>query len=289
MTEDQGDLAIFVGRDHNREMSKNVLVALLAVGLGASPAAAETVTMSAGQLGDPTLLRVLREVYPDLSPTGKASQYKGVRLLPDSVDGDAGKPGSVDLDLARNGNAPDQAIVTMGAARYMLVLAENLLIAAQLAPRYRFLDAVAVQTDPGGPPFVPAAFLIAPDTPAVLVLNAHHNSQEGFVDYLLLGFVGDRLAPVYQGPALYSLSSNDAACEAKVVTQQLQAFEPLPSSHSGFADLSLIVEEQGECRNGDKVTMLPAKRAKAVLTWDASQRKYVGGAKELELLGKRPQ
>jgi hypothetical protein len=125
--------------------------------------------------------------------------------------------------------------------------------------------------------------------PGILVKNAHHNSQESFVHYMLLGFVGDRLSLLYQGPSLYSVSSTDQACEEKVVTQQLDSFTPLPTSHDGFVDLSLEVVEQSECRNGGKTTERAVKRIDAVLTWNAAMRKYEGGEKELASLGGRPQ
>jgi hypothetical protein len=120
-------------------------------------------------------------------------------------------------------------------------------------------------------------------------MNAHHNSQEGFVDYMLLGLIRGRLSQLYQGPSLYSIQSNDSVCEVKVVTQRLEAFGPLPTRHDGFADLSLKAAEEGACRNGDRTTTLPVKRVDAVLTWDAQTQKYTGGEKELASLAKRPQ
>jgi hypothetical protein len=266
-------------------MGRKFLAALTIIPCAASLASAQTVSMAPIRLNDPDVFRLLREVYPDLEPGEKATWYKGVRVLPNSVDSDADKPGTVDVDL----RSASQAGVTVGAARYLFLIAENHLIAGQVAPTYRFLDAVAAQTDPGGPPDVSAAFALASGVPAIVVKNAHHNSQEGFVDYMLLGLVGDRLSVLYQGPSLYSVSSNDPACEEKVVTQQLDSFAPLPTSRDGFVDLSLKVVEQGECRNGGKATTLPVRHVNAVLTWNVTARKYEGGEKELASLGRRPQ
>jgi len=266
-------------------MGRKFLIGVLLLLCSAPLAHAQTVSLEPVRLGDPDVMRTLREVYPDLGADGKAMHFKGVRVLPDSVDGDADKPGPVDVDL----RAASQASVTIGPTRYLLVMAENQLIAAEVAPAYTFLDAVAVQTDPGGPPSVTAAFALASSVPGILVVNAHYNSQEGFVDYMLLGFVGGRLSPLYRGPSLYSVQSNDPACEEKVVTQRLEAFGSLPTSHDGFADLSLKVAEEGECRTGATTTMLSAKRVSVVLTWNAETRKYAGGEKELASLARRPQ
>lgn len=73
------------------------------------------------------------------------------------------------------------------------------------------------------------------------------------------------------------------------MTQHLESFAPLPTNRDGFADLSLKVVEQGECRNSGRTTGLPAKRADVVLTWNATTWKYEGGEKELASLGRRPQ
>jgi hypothetical protein len=131
-------------------MGRKLLLGLLVILCAAQLARAQTVSLEPVRLGDPDVVRTLREVYPDLGAGGKATQYKGVRLLPDSVDGDADKSGTVDVDL----RTASQATVMIGPMRYLLVMAESQLIAAQVAPAYGFLDAVAVQTDPGGPPTV---------------------------------------------------------------------------------------------------------------------------------------
>lgn len=266
-------------------MGRRFLAAFLAVVCGASLAGAQSLKLEPVRLEDADVLRTLREVYLDLGDDGKATQYRGVRILPDSVDEEADKPRTVDVDLS----GALQGSVTLDRSRYLLAMAQNLLFAARIAPGYRFFDAAAVQTDPGGPPGVMAAFAIAPDVPGIVVVNAHHNSQEGFVDYRLLGVVGGRLAVLYRGPFLYSVALIAPACGEKVVTQRLEAFEPLATRHDGFANLSPRVVEQGECRSGDQTTKLPAKRVSAVLIWNARTQAYEGGEKELASLGKAPQ
>jgi hypothetical protein len=261
-------------------MGRKFLLGLVAGLLMAAPAAADTL-----RLDDPDVLRLLREVYPDLGADGKASQYKGVRVLPDTVDPEADKPATVDLDLAQS--SASQTTLTSGSARYLVVLVDNVLVAAQIAPRYRLLDAVAVQTDPGGPPSVTDMFMIAADVPGMVVLNAHHNSQEGFTDYTLLGFVDGKLVPIYAGPSLYSVQYGDAVCDDKAVTQRLERLAPLSTRRDGVADLALKVVEEDECRAGK--TTKSMKRVEAVLTWNAETRKYVGGEKELASLARRPQ
>jgi hypothetical protein len=259
-------------------MGKALLVGLAAL-LAAASAAADPI-----RLDDPDVLRLVREVYPDLGADGKASRYKGVRVLPESVDAEADKPAAVELDLGRA--SASQTMLTAGAARYLMVMVEGALIAAQAAPGYRFLDAVAAQTDPGGPPGVSDAFMIAADAPAILVRNAHHNSQEGFADYMLLGLVDGRLAPVYRGLLLYSVQYADATCEEKVVVQRLERFAPLATRHGGFADLALTAVEEEECRNAGKPSSPAIRRIDVVLTWAAGAGKYLGGEIELATLSR---
>lgn len=259
-------------------MGRALLLGLAAL-LAAVSAAAEPI-----RLDDPDVLRLVREVYPDLGADGKAGRYQGVRVLPDSVDAEADKPASVELDLGRASTS--QTMLTAGTARYLMVMVEGALIAAQAAPDYRFLDAVAAQTDPGGPPGVSDVFMIAADAPAILVLNAHHNSQEGFADYMLLGLVGGKLAPVYRGPLLYSMQYPDAACEEKVVVQRLERFAPLATRHDGFADLALTAVEEEQCRTAGKPSSPAVKRIDVMLKWDAAAGRYVGGEAELAALNR---
>jgi len=71
---------------------------------------------------------------------------------------------------------------------------EELPMLARVAPDYRFLDALFVQTDPGGNPAIARTFTLAPGYPGAVVVNSHHNSQQGFVNYLLLALVSQSVS-----------------------------------------------------------------------------------------------
>lgn len=257
---------------------------LVAFGLSVAPVAAQGVKLAPIQFGDrldSRLLRVMREIYPDLQPSGKATRFKGAANVPNAVDEAAGNPATGDFDLADGHSA--SAIVNKGGVSHAVVFVGGMVAVAQLAPEFRFEGAIFVQTDPSGPPVVSGVIALAPTTPGVIVLNAHFNSQEGFADYLLLASVGGKLVPVYDGPSLYSASTNDEKCGDKVMTQQLKKLEPLAGSHAGYADLALEVVETVECGGARS-----SKTYAATLTWDGARKKYVGGTKELSGLSSRP-
>lgn len=267
-----------------------MLAGLLA--LLAGPLAAQTATFQPlpfGERLDGDLLRVLREVFPDLAADGKATRYNGVTAVPDSVDDEAGKPAAGQFDLAADRNRPPvHASLMDGAVSYAVVLAADIVIVARTAPGYVYGGALFVRTDPGSPASIESTFLAAPDIVLALVRNAHHNSQEAFADYLLVGLVDGRLAPLHAGPSLYSFSNSDAACDDRTVTQRLEAFRPLTRRRDGYPDISMEIVEEGECRAAGRTVRFPEKRAAAVLTWDAAQKKYVGDPQAFEGLSRRP-
>lgn len=234
-----------------------------------------------------TLLRVLREVWPDLAPDGRAGRFNGARVVPGAVDPDAGKPGAWDMDFARSGDAPTYAVLADGNRRYVAIAIASMLLLARIAPDYRFLDAIFVQTDPGGVPALTHTLMLAPDYPGVVVLNSHHNSQEGFANYLVLALVDGRLASVYDGPFLYSFSIAQGKCEPLTVTQTLSALDMMANKGSHPADLALRVREERVCvsagKQGKPVERLHAFR----LAWDAKRKRYLGGSKELYLTNRK--
>ena len=238
---------------------------------------------------DGPVLRVLREVWPDLKTDGTATRYKGVRAVPGAVDDQAGQPAQGDYDLAAPGTSlPTYLELIDGTTRWLAALAAGILIVADTGQADRFGDALYVQTDPGGAPSLADAFVVAAGTPAVLVMNAHHNSGEGFADYALIGLVEGRLRPLFDGPGLYSSFSGDERCDERSALQELKTFRPLGTQRDGYVDLALEIVETRECRKGGKVVQASSLRASAVLTWDANEKRYKGDLKSLDRLSKRP-
>jgi hypothetical protein len=248
-----------------------LLAAVLA--LFARPAAAQVAIVEFDRTTNRGVLDLLREVFPDMTFRGKATRYTGVRAVSGAVDQDTDQPATGDFDLAAAG-------ATWGVVRdghsdtfYNAVLAGDVLVVGQVEPTYRFGDAINVRTDPGGPPSIYRLYLLAPGVPAVMVRNAHHNSQEGFESYLLLALLGGKLVEVYYGPSLYSVSRATASCDDAREIQRLVKFEAMESRRDGMADMRFEVLAESECR-GDRTTP-SGDRTSTRLRWSASQRKYL--------------
>jgi len=62
-------------------MGRKFLIGVLLLLCSAPLAHAQTVSLEPVRLGDPDVMRTLREVYPDLGADGKAMHFKGVRVL----------------------------------------------------------------------------------------------------------------------------------------------------------------------------------------------------------------
>jgi hypothetical protein len=254
--------------------------------------AAQTATFQPLPFGKPIggdVLRMLREVFPDLTADGTATRYAGVPTVPGAVDDEAVKPATGAFDLAADRMQPlVQAVLNDGAVSYTIVLAVDIVVVARTVPDYVYGGALFVRTDPGGPASIESAFVAAPDIVLVLVRNAHHNSQEAFDEYLLVGLVDGRLALLHVGPSLYSFSDGGPACDDRAVTQRLEGFRPAARHRHGYPDIALEVVEEGECRTAGKTIRPAVKRVSALLTWDAGQKKYVGDPQAFESLSRRP-
>lgn len=279
-----------LGKAKGASRAAAALAGLLA--LLAGPLAAQSAIFSPlpfGEQVDGNLLRMLREVFPDLVADGKATRYAGVPAVPDAVDDDTGKPAVGRFDLAADrARAPVQAVLKDGAASYAVVPVADIVIVARTAPDYVYGGALFVRTDPGGPASIRSVFLAAPGVVMVLVTNAHHNSQEAFTDYLLIGPMDGKLAPLFAGPSLYSSSGSDATCDDRAMTQRLEALQPLAPRRHGYPNLSLRVVEESECRSPGKIAAAPPRQLATVLRWDAAMKKYVGDLRAFDELSKRP-
>ncbi len=268
------------------------LLALLAGPPALRTAAAQTATFQLVPFGERLggdALRMLREVFPDLRADGTATRYAGVPAVPGAVDDEATKSAIGTFDLASDRTRPPvHAVLKDGATNYTVVLAADILVVAQTAPDYVYGGALFVRTDPGGPASIESAFVAAAGVVLVLVRNAHHNSQEAFADYLLAGIVDGKLALLHVGPSLYSFSDGGPACDDRTVTQRLEGFRPLARGRDGYPDIAMEVVQEGECRTAGRTVRLATKRATAVLTWAAGQKKYVGDPLAFEGLSRRP-
>ena len=231
--------------------------------------------------GGATLLDILRARYPDLTAEGKAMRGNRARSVENGVDTSEPGPADEAVDLAEGRDPPTYAVLEDGDARYVLVLVEGTVLAAEIAPRYRFLDALFVQTDPVS---VTAsdAFLMARASPALLITNAHFNAGESFVAYSVIGLVNGRLRPVYDGPFLYSFDAPAGNCEPKRVIQRLERFavHPVPAGH---ARLAMTVTEETLCaRDGREAPLEPLRIFPVALDWDARRGAYAGGSPLLD-------
>jgi hypothetical protein len=170
-----------------------------------------------------------------------------------------------------------------GGTRWSFVLSGGTLAVAQTVPEYRLLDALTVQTDPGGSPAMTRAFVLAPATPALLIANAHHNSQEGFVQHTLLALVDGTLQPVWDGPLLYSFSTGDEACDLRRVEQALATFAPAPAG-AGWPAIAVGVLETESCEKDGRVEPAQPREFATVLQFDPATDRYAGALPELEAL-----
>lgn len=176
------------------------------------------------------------------------------------------------------------ASIAAGDQRWTFVLTGPTLAAAEFVPEYRLLDALTVQTDPGGFPSLRQVFRLDDATPALLVTNAHFNSQEGFAQHTLLALVDGELRPLWEGPLLYSLSTGDDACDLRRVEQTLETFAAGAPAAGAFPDIDVRFVETERCEKDGVATPSQPREFATTLRWDAAASAYVGTLPELEAL-----
>lgn len=217
-------------------------------------------------------------------------QHVPRRSLPDAFDtGDIEAAATLRDDaIAGAGEVPvTRTSVGTGAARRDFVLAGDVLVVAATGPDYRLLDALSVRTDPGGYPSIHAGLALGGDVPAVLVTNAHFNSQEGFAVHTLLALDGDSLARVWDGPLLYSLATGDDACDTRRVEQQLLRFEPRTAGGAAWPAIDVAFRETESCEKDGTTAPSRPRDFTATLRFDAASRRYIGSFAELDALNRK--
>lgn len=254
-----------------------LLAALSAGALAGSPDPDATIAAD----GD----RSFRELFG--AGTSPDAQYVPLRRVADAVASEPAVAPLRDDRASGDGGVPvTQAGLSDGARAWGFVLAGDTLVAADTAPQYRLLDALDVRTDPGGHPSFETMWL-GRGRPALLVTNAHFNSQEGFAQHMLVALVDGRLQPVWDGPLLYSVQTGDDDCDIRRIEQMPANFrasetiaDQWPDLHVGFRELAWC-EKDGVIRERP-----PAKLFTTTLHWDDAAGRYVGTLPELDALNR---
>jgi hypothetical protein len=172
-----------------------------------------------------------------------------------------------------------------GDVRWRFVLGGGTLAIARIAPDYALLDALTVQTDPGGYPGLVRGFVMGATAPApaVLIVNSHVNSQEGFAQHMLVALVDGELRALWEGPLLYSLSTGDDTCDVHRIEQTLVHFRKASSAAIGPPYFDVRFRETETCEKDGDTVAAPARDFSVMLEPDATGR-YVGTLPELEAL-----
>jgi len=228
-----------------------------------------------------TFFDLLKLVYPDLQPDGKASYAKKLRKSFAGFDDGQSIPEAPGEAPFAIENQDILLITAPGHSRLLVLNPRNGTLAYfQVEPTPKLLDLIGVSQDQNVD--------FASDFPvlevragqfAFLTNSWHFNSAEAFNIYNLFVTAPERLDLVYDGPFLYSFTIPEKQdCRLE---QQLKGLVALPTQHDGYSDLRMEVDEAKSCPKGEK-QVFSAKRAyPLMLLWQASQGKYMGGSKEL--------
>lgn len=236
-----------------------------------------------------TNLQVLREIFPDLSPEGKYTRMKARRHEVDTMDV-SGNPGAAN----QGEGIVDQIqgyIFSQSENTYAVILSipSSVLILAQIAPQYRFLDAIDVGQDVRANITDEVGFLsLGSGAVAFDVVSAHLNAGEEYRKHLLIGVMGEKLKGLYDGPFLYSFLEPGNSTRSCRVEQRLQKPGILPMQHGGYNDLKMTVVERRLCGpDPGREKVVSQRTYSATLTWDPVQQKYLGEMKDLSQLNRK--
>ncbi|WP_421995758.1 hypothetical protein [Roseococcus sp.] len=233
-----------------------------------------------------TFRDILRELYPDLGPDGRASRTLGARAVPDAVAGEDTPPGPAEIDLA-DGEPASWAMISEGERDHVAILVAGALVMAQVAPEYRPAGALLVQTDRGGPPSIAQMVLLGEGRAAVAVMNGHQDGAESFAQYLIATPVEDRLQQVFQGPTLYSVQRDARGCEPWRLEERMTSLTTREPSREGYAELVMAVREARICTQRGRPRTLNALIHYGRLRWDPAQARYLGGLDALDRRNQR--
>ncbi|HYD46678.1 MAG TPA: hypothetical protein VEA79_15540 [Phenylobacterium sp.] len=232
-----------------------------------------------------------RELSADERPSARSSVTlrrvlaDAARLPGRSLPDAAGEAEALSPDFGESALAI-YALIDDGPREYLAVSAAGWAVLAQTAPSYRLIDALFVQTDPGGTPALAQTLRLAPGRPGLLIRNAHANSQEGFADHHLLAEVDGRLQPVSRGPMLYSVTQLAGGCEPLSEMQELSPLT-LREKRDRPADVILKVVETRTCERPGRPPRVAARSFAARLVWDTARQSYRGGLTALEARNQR--
>lgn len=230
--------------------------------------------------GKPTTpLDVLRDIYPDLGTDGTGHRFAGAEAVEAASDPEAGQPTDRDVDIAGQDSA-EVAVIEAGRLVYAAAVSGGVVTMAELKPTYRPLGRLLVATDPGGPTSGYRLLLAAPDSPVVVTLSSHFNSQEGFDAFHMVGVVGGELVDLYDGPYLYSLAEATEQCEVLDHREVPAAFAVRKQRHRGLADIGIVIDYTATCANGDASQRVEAKSFPMRLAFDGAR--YEGSTSSLD-------
>lgn len=228
-----------------------------------------------------TWFDLLKQIYPDLKPDGKASDLHKIREEIKETEIFSGFPGPSPGNFTDVGPYTYLLVSEAGRTRALLLQTDNGLLAyLQVTPALKLLDLIDTAKDQhvdfAGQPVL----TVAPGQFVFSLNSWHFNSSESYNIYNLFLAGPEQLRFVYDGPMLMGYRSPKN--EDCFIRQELTPLSMLPTQKDGISDLSMKVMQTKECdTKGGKTKVIPQKTFESVLSWDKAKRKYMGGSKEL--------
>lgn len=230
--------------------------------------------------GTVTVRDLLIDIYPDLGADGRASRFAGADPVEAASDPDLGAAAERSFNLA---NEPAEvAVLDSGNAAYAAAVGSGVVTIAALKPVFRPLGRLYVATDPGGPTNGYRLLSGGVESPLVVTVSSHFNSQEQYQSLHVVGVAGGELVDLLDGPYLYSLATATDDCDPLAHDEAVARLSTLTKAHHGLDDLEIVVDYAATCTAGEQVSEVAAKSFVMRFAYDGSR--YVGGTERLDRL-----
>lgn len=243
--------------------------------------AAESVCLTAPLVSgaSTSALDVLHDIYPGLGTDGTGNRFAGGEAVEAASDPAVGQPADRAVDISI-GDAADIAVIEGGKAAYAAAVSGGVVTVAEVRPAYKPLGRLQVATDPGGPTNGFRLLLGAPDSPVVVTISSHFNSQEQFAALHIVGVVGGALTDLYDGPYFYSLGEATEHCELLDHQEVVTTLETEQEAHQGLADIGIVIDYTAACVNGEARQQVEKKTFPLRLSYDGAR--YDGDSSALD-------
>ena len=230
--------------------------------------------------GAVTVRDLLIDIYPDLGADGRASRFAGADPVDAASDPDLGAAAERPIDLA--GEPAEVAVLDGDKTPYAAAVGSGVVTIAALRPAFRVLGRLYVATDPGGPTDGYRLLSAGTDSPLVVTVSGHFNSQERYQSLHVVGVAGGEVVDLLDGPYLYSLVTATDRCDPLAHDEAVARLSTLAKAHHGLDDLEIVVDYAATCTAGEQVSEVAAKSFVMRFAYDGSR--YVGGTERLDRL-----